>query len=109
MKISASGRADRFGRNNTLSLQSPEYEILLENNQAIHTGRLIPIYPETQGISSKWLRRQVYNLLTQHLSELSEYMPQTILKKNNLMHYSEHCKKFIFQRIWKLQKKQESA
>src|SRR6266702_86275 len=29
--ISASGRADRFGRNKTLSLQSPEYEILINN------------------------------------------------------------------------------
>ena len=96
MNISASGRADRFGRNNNLSIQSPEYEILLENSQPIHTGRLVPIYPETQGISSKWLRRQVYNLLTQHLGELSEYMPQTILEKNNLMRYTQALQEIHF-------------
>jgi len=83
--ISASGKADRFGRSKTMSLQSPEYEILFNNNPPIHTGRLIPIYPETQGVSSKWLRRQIYTILTQHLTEITEFMPPTIIKKEHLM------------------------
>src|SRR6266498_5257595 len=62
--ISASGRAAVFGRNKTLSIQSPEYEILYDNQTGIHTGRLIPVYPETQGVSSKWLRRQIHTILT---------------------------------------------
>ena len=94
--ISASGRSDRFGRTRTLSLQSPEYEILFANSQPIHTGRLIPVYPETQGISSKWLRRQIFNLLTQHLNELHEYLPGTILKKNHLMAYTEALQEIHF-------------
>src|SRR5581483_335839 len=68
--ISASGKADRFGRSRTLSLQSPDYEVLFAGAQPIHTGRLVPVYPETQGISSKWLRRQVFTILTQHADEL---------------------------------------
>jgi len=87
--ISASGRADRFGKSKTLSLQSPEYEIIPENGEGIHTGRLIPVYPETQGVSSKWLRRQVYNLLTQNLSELNEYLPENLLKRNHLMTFPQ--------------------
>src|SRR5258708_3317012 len=94
--ISASGRVDRFGRSKHLSLQSPEYEILFENGRAIHTGRLIPVYPETQGVSSKWLRRQIYNILSQHLSELSEYIPQTILEKNKLMSYEQALQEIHF-------------
>ena len=87
--ISASGRVDRFGRSKNLSLQSPEYEIIYANGNAIHTGRLIPVYPETQGVSSKWLRRQIFNILTQHASEIKEYMPEEIIKKNKLMEYAE--------------------
>jgi len=94
--ISASGRADRFGRSKNLSIQSPEYEIIFENGQAIHTGRLIPVYPETQGVSSKWLRRQIYNILSQHLGELSEYLPQKILSQNNLMNYTEALQEVHF-------------
>ncbi len=94
--ISASGRADNFSRNKTLSLQSPEYEIITGNNQAIHTGRLIPIYPETQGVSSKWLRRQIYTILTQHGNELKEYLPETLLKENRLMDFTHAVQEIHF-------------
>ena len=88
-QISASGKADRFGRSKNLSLQSPEYEVLFNNNPPIHTGRLIPVYPETQGVSSKWLRRQIFTILTQHANELNEYLPETILQQNHLMGFME--------------------
>lgn len=82
--ISASGTIKRFGR--TLSIQSPTYEIFYNDNApAIHTARLIPIYPETQGVSSKWLRRQVYTMLEQYKDELSEYLPEELLKKNRFL------------------------
>lgn len=94
--ISASGRVDRFGRSRTLSLQSPEYEILTNTSQGIHTGRLIPVYPETQGVSSKWLRRQVYNILTQHGSELTEYLPESILQQDHLMGFAQAIQEIHF-------------
>jgi ATP-dependent DNA helicase RecG len=94
--IAASGRADRFGRSKSLSIQTPEYEILTNNSQGIHTGRLIPVYPETQGVSSKWLRRQIYNILTQHLTELTEYLPETVLKQNHLMDFAKAVQEIHF-------------
>lgn len=94
--ISASGRVDRFGRSKNFSMQSPEYEIIYENGQGIHTGRLIPVYPETQGVSSKWLRRQVFNLLKEHANELTEYMPEEIIRKNKLMSYAEALQEIHF-------------
>jgi len=94
--ISASGRTDRFGKGKTLSLQSPEYEILLKNSQAIHTGRLIPIYPETQGVSSKWLRRQIHTILKEQLQELTEYLPEIIIKENHLMTFTHAVQEIHF-------------
>ena len=85
--ISASGRVGMFGKSRKMTMQSPQYEILIDGVPAIHTGRLIPIYPETHGISSKWLRRQVYALLNEHLNELSEYLPEKLIKTNKLMDY----------------------
>ena len=50
------GKVDFFNRKPTLI--SPEYE-----KGASYVG-LVPIYPETAGLSSKWLRAKIFNLLT---------------------------------------------
>ncbi len=71
--ISVSGRVDRF--KNSLAMISPDYEVA--SGQYIHTGRIIPIYPETAGISSKWLRRQIA-LLLEAYKDLTDPMPQNI-------------------------------
>jgi ATP-dependent DNA helicase RecG len=95
--ISASGTVQRFGKK--LSLSSPEFEILYDGQGgAIHTARLIPIYPETKGVSSKWLRRQIHNILEQYESEIHEYMPQTILEKNHFMNLLEALKEVHYPR-----------
>ena len=62
--ISLSGKIDWFSRK--LVMQSPEYEII-SNSPTIHTGRLVPVYPETRCITSKWLRRQIYKLINVNL------------------------------------------
>ena len=79
--ISLSGKTVQ--KANKVLLQNPDYEIL-DNDQkeTIHTGRLVPIYPETRGVSSKWLRRQIYKLLQQHSQNIFEYLPSSILKEN---------------------------
>lgn len=81
--VSLSGRVGEFSAKFTL--ESPEYEILLENTPPLHTGRLVPIYPETKGLSSKWLRRQIYNLLSASEEKLSEYLPEDILITHQLL------------------------
>lgn len=74
-QISLSGKVDVFA--NRLSLVSPEYE-LAKPTGMIHTGRLVPVYPETRGVSSKWLRSRIAPLLK---LEIKEFLPKIILKK----------------------------
>ena len=59
---------------------SPEYELL--EDELVHTGRVVPIYPETKGVSSKWLRSKIHTIL-----ELNKKMNQTfiIVTHNELM------------------------
>jgi ATP-dependent DNA helicase RecG len=93
--ISASGRVQWFGKK--LSIANPEYEIFYdENSKAIHTARLVPIYPETKGISSKWLRRQIHNLLQQNSQELLEYLPDEILQKNHFLNLVDAIKEIHY-------------
>lgn len=86
--ISVSGKVDSSPRKKSMS--SPQYEILYDDQKnPIHTGRLIPVYPETKGVSSKWLRRQIHNLLEQYRGELVEYLPEEILQQYHFMQLPE--------------------
>jgi ATP-dependent DNA helicase RecG len=78
--ISISGKVDfKAGK---LQIGSPDYEIGEDN--FIHTGRLVPVYPETKGISSKWIRRQTFKILNENGEELIDFLPDEIRNKNQL-------------------------
>jgi ATP-dependent DNA helicase RecG len=91
-QISLSGKVELD--KHKLIMIAPDYEIVF-NNQTIHTGRLVPVYPETRGISSKWLRRQVFKLLEEK-NQLKDFLPETIIKGNNLMSLSDAIEKIHF-------------
>lgn len=92
--VALSGRTGAFAHK--MTLESPEYEIVIENVPLLHTGRLVPIYPETKGLSSKWLRRQIYNYLTLHKAHLAEYLPKEVLTNNDLLSLSDALWKIHF-------------
>ncbi len=85
-RLSVSGNVDWFGKK--LVLSSPDYEILGEQS-SLHTGRLVPVYPETEGLSSKWLRGRIAYVLEHCLPLVSEQLPHEIIRKQQLMTLSE--------------------
>jgi len=91
--ISLSGKIDWFI--NKLTMQSPEYEVT-RSTETIHTGRLVPVYPETYGVSSKWLRRQIYNLISNSKQKLLDHIPYPIIENNGLMELSESIEQVHF-------------
>lgn len=93
--ISASGRIDVSPRKKYI--KSPKFEILYgDQTKSVHTARLIPVYPETKGVSSKWLRRQIHTLIEQYADQLEEYLPEAILQKQSFMHLKEAIKEVHF-------------
>jgi len=67
-----------------LFISNPIYEKLGKNAQ-IHTGRLVPVYPSTEGVSSRWLRYIIHPLLKKYIPEISETLPEEIIKAQGLM------------------------
>ncbi len=69
-----------------VTLQSPVYELTEvrgKEKETQHTGRLVPIYKETKGITSRGLRFIIKPILD-NLEQLPEYIPQYILKSLDL-------------------------
>ncbi|KPJ73642.1 ATP-dependent DNA helicase RecG [Parcubacteria bacterium DG_74_1] len=75
-------------------LSSPAYEkisdeLRFKNSDLIHTGRLVPVYPETEGLSSRWLRFIIRPLLDQLKDEVSDPLPDYLTKKYNFLDLKE--------------------
>ncbi len=79
---------------NEMSMSSPSYEIIRRNEwnedfddssfNSTHTGRLVPVYPETAGVSSRWFRFYIKSVL--HLADhITDYLPQTVKDKYGLI------------------------
>ena len=76
---------------NGFFLSNPVYEKIPEINNKLfingltHTGRIIPVYPETEGLSSRWLRYILRPLLAEFKNQIPEVLPKEILKKYNFI------------------------
>lgn len=66
-------------------LSNPLFERVLPDKELIHTGRIVPIYPETEGLSSKWLRYIIKLILKRTIKKVKEFLPSEILEKENLL------------------------
>ncbi len=65
-------------------LNNPAHERMNEftqNSNLTHTGRIIPVYNETKGLTSRWLRYIIKPLLSHFYQQLPEILPEEILKK----------------------------
>lgn len=83
-QIVISGRVERYQER--LQFSSPEYERVMENeNDAIHTGRITPIYPLTEGLFQRSLRTAMKEVTDQYVvSEIKEFLPDEIRKRLSL-------------------------
>lgn len=80
-RIVLSGKVDEYlGR---LVFQSPEWEPL--ENELIHTARLVPVYPLTEGLSARWLRRVMKRTVDYWSKRLPDHLPARVRERANLV------------------------
>ena len=72
-------------RGNEIYLANPIYEKFYQNKDLIHTGRLVPVYPGTEGLSSRWLRYILKSLLIYFKNKIPETLPEKIIKENKFL------------------------
>jgi len=70
---------------NKIYLSPTTWEKITEDTT--HLGRIMPIYKETKGISSKYLRFIIKPLITAFKDKLPETLPKEVIEKNNLLDF----------------------
>lgn len=83
---------------NGIFLSSPIYEKTSgeELSETKHTARLVPIYPETSGLTSRWLRYIIKPLLGHFSGRLGETLPPEIIKKEKFLEINKAIQQIHF-------------
>lgn len=90
--IVISGKVDEYlGR---LTFVSPEWEPLQKT--LLHTGRLVPVYPLTEGIVQKWLRRTIKAVLDEWADKLVDALPTSLRLRYNLLDLATSIRQIHF-------------
>lgn len=64
---------------------SPEYG-------QYNTGKIIPVYPETKGLTSRWFRKNINLNINKLISETSDPLPPKLLSLNHLLPLNQALK-----------------
>lgn len=86
-QITLSGKVTRQRGGGGLVMMNPAFEAT-EGASGLHTGRLVPLYRESQGITSKWLRRVIAEALPA-AAGLADALPRETAERYDLPPLSE--------------------
>lgn len=79
MQLVFSGKTELFLGN--ITMNNPAWEPI--DQESLHTGGLVPIYPLTKGISARVMRRIMHNMVEQFASTLPDYLPESVRERAN--------------------------
>lgn len=85
-RVVLSGKVTLF--NGLKTMEAPEWE-RLQADELIHTGRLVPVYPLTQGLGQRVLRRVVKEAVDRFASLVPDALPEALRKKHSLLTIGE--------------------
>ncbi|MFP3879400.1 MAG: ATP-dependent DNA helicase RecG [Dehalococcoidia bacterium] len=64
--------------------ESPEWE-LLKDKELIHTGRLVPVYPLTQGLYPRQVRKWTKEIVDGYAWQLDDFLPEEIRRRCQML------------------------
>ncbi len=96
MQIVVSGKVNEYlGR---LNFQSPDWEELDQN--LVHTGRIVPVYPLTLGLGAKWLRNQIKRAVDYWTPRLPDPLPEDIRQRLEFGQFGQAVAQVHFPDDW---------
>jgi ATP-dependent DNA helicase RecG len=85
-RIVVAGKVGIYNRQKTM--ENPEWE-RLSGEELVHTGRLVPVYPLTQGLSQRVLRKTIKEALDVFIPRVEETLPGELRRSHNLVSLQE--------------------
>ena len=84
LRVVLSGPVVTHRRGVGLQMRTPQYEVVDEDEDLLlHVGRMVPVYHETRGLSSRHLRRIMWGLLEEYGSDLQDPLPPCLLQQHH--------------------------
>lgn len=85
--VAFSGKVTRF---KTWQMVHPDFDIIGDNRDKLHTGQIIPIYPGSEvlrkaGLNSYSFRRIISEALRDYQKDIAEILPSALIKKYKLL------------------------
>ncbi|MBF0329614.1 MAG: ATP-dependent DNA helicase RecG [Nitrospirae bacterium] len=77
-----------------VELQNPDYELAVEDEgdggvSATHTGRIVPIYHSTEGLSQRQFRNIMNAVVSQYSAAVPDFMPNEIVSRYRFPNIAE--------------------
>jgi len=82
MRVVISGRVGLF--NGRHVFESPEWE-LVNDRELIHTARLVPVYPLTQGLRPRQVRKLMKGVIDQWARQVEDFLPPELKERCDLL------------------------
>jgi ATP-dependent DNA helicase RecG len=98
-QIVVSGRVERDL--NRLGFKHPEWEPLTK--ELIHTARIVPVYPLTEGLNARWLRKMIRGVVEYWSGKVPDILPRDIKLRAELMDLDEALREIHFPSEWEKQ------
>ncbi|MBI2641977.1 MAG: ATP-dependent DNA helicase RecG [Candidatus Wildermuthbacteria bacterium] len=83
-EVYLAGKALRDKQGIYLANPAHEKPILHPGGELTHVGRIVPVYAETAGVSSRWLRSIIKSVLAR-LEDVKETLPEHMVKERKLL------------------------
>jgi len=87
-RVAFHGTVEKYGR--WFSMTHPDFDTLNDEGPLLDTGRIVPLYPGGEamsnvGLTSRSIRRILYNLFKEHGLKLRETLPEWMVDEYELM------------------------
>ena len=84
------GTVKKDSYTNKITIDKPEVQIMTcdfcyEDDELINSGKIVPIYPLTENLSSKTLTNAIKGAIDKYCAKIKDFMPQHIKEEYNLI------------------------
>ena len=79
-----------------VEMAGPEWEVCSDSSDSLSTGRIVPVYPLTEGILESTLRKILAGVMETHLPLVEENLPEDMCNRLDLVDVQEAIRQVHF-------------